>query len=177
MPVRLLTFAPVVLVALTCAAGCDDGDTTRITAELNGPSRFVNRLVSVEPAVISPQFLPGPFCAPLLPFQMHFNLVVRTDRDLFLRRMHFQFVDDAGTRTLPVPTPSSPAVPIPAVPGIPVPGMLPFDNVAVTRTSSFNVFLNFDCGVRPRGRLFIDVDAVDSSGAPEIMQTSVRVGN
>ena len=167
MHVRVSIFASALLVLLIVSA-CEDSNgvsqpgTTR-------PSPFRSQLVSVEPAAIIPQFVRNTSCLTFPPFQTRFNLLLRTDRDLFVQRFRFAFRDRFGGRALPVPIPTSPAVPIPEE--------LPFHGTLVSPPfSRFDFLLNFNCGVPADGTLSIEVETTDREGNADIATVSVRVG-
>jgi hypothetical protein len=186
MHVRVSTFAPAVFVLLSLAASaCEDNDAV-LRAGMNTPSPIRAHLITVEPVAIVPEFLPSPFCRSLPPFRTRFNLIVRAERDLFLRRFGFAFRDRLGGRALPtaIPTsfagagmPVSPPVPMPSASAIPVPGTLPFHGVMLSRdVNTVGLLLNFDCGVPPEGTLFIDVETADRDGVQDVSHVSVRIG-
>ena len=186
MHIRVSTVAPAFLVALSLnASGCDDNGTALQTG-LNAPSPFQARLVSVEPSVIAPELLASSSCVVLPSFRTRFGLVVRTDRDVFLRQLRFEFLDRTGRRSLPTAIPtsitgasgrSSMPVSIPTSPAIPIPGTLPFHGVTVSPPfSTLELLLQFACGVPAEGTLLISVDTADRDGVVDVSQVSVRVG-
>jgi len=162
MPLRLSTFAPTLVIVLSIGvSACEDRCAMLGTSPTAAVSGFESRLVSVEPARIAPEFLPTSSCREFPPFQMRFNLVVHTERDVLLRRLRFEFLDRSGGRTLPRAIPTSPAVPIPST--------LPFQGTV-------GLVLGFDCGVPADGTLFIDLETAGHDGVVKVSHLRVRVG-
>lgn len=179
------TFTPAVVVVLVLGAtGCGDNHAATLNARLNGPSPLQAQLASVEPAIVTPEFLPGPLCGGLRPFRTRFDLFLRADRDLFLRGLRFEFRDRNGGRALPLPVlvtlPTVPGpVPLPLTTSLPnpIPGSLPFHGVAIPPVASvLGILLNFDCGVRAEGTLSIGVEVTARDGGQEVSHVMVRVG-
>jgi hypothetical protein len=159
---RVSAFAVALVIVLSISlSACEDRPAMLGTSPTAAASRFESRLISVEPARIAPELLPNPFCREFPPFQMRFDLVFHTERDLVLRQLRFEFLDRSGGRMVPRAIPTSPAVPIP--------GTRPFQGTV-------GLVLNFGCGVPAEGTLFIDVETADHEGVVEVSHLRVRVG-
>jgi hypothetical protein len=185
MHARISTFVLAVLVVLAMGiTACEDNGP--VGARVSGPSPFQARLVSVEPAAVVPEFLTSPSCRTLPPFRTGFDLFVHAQRNLFLRRLGFDFRDRSGRRVLPTVFPtfitgvtagSSTPVPMPTSLPVPIPGTLPFHGAVVSPPfSRIGLVLTFECGVPANGTLFITVETADDNGATDVSQASVRIG-
>ena len=180
MHVRTSILASAFLVVLSLTGACERSDSgATLQVGMTGPSAVQADVLSVEPSVLAPEFLASSFCPALPPFRTRFNLVFRTERDLLLRQLRFEFLDRASRRVLPAATPIPSSTPrsIPASPPIPIPGTLPFHGVTLSGgVSALGLLLEFGCGITPEGTLFIDVETADDDGAPAVSHVMVRVG-
>jgi hypothetical protein len=162
MHVRAIAFVTAFLFVAFATTGCEDRPGM-LHASLNGPTQFPVEQFRVQPSFLSPVFVASPACGTLQPFQLRFNLFTPTER-AFLRGVRFVFVDQMGGRTSPIT--------IPTLPAVPTPSELQFHGVPGTPVA---VVLGFDCGVRPRGTLFIDIDS-DTAGGRTTTRVTVGVG-
>jgi hypothetical protein len=184
MHVRVSTFAPATLVLAIAAAACEDGNSVLRTGPTR-PAPLQSQLLSVEPALLTPEFLPGPSCRGFAPFQLRFNLVLRADRQFGLERIRFGFRDRSGGRTVPIvvpsvlPDPGGRALPItiPTTPAVPVPGALPVHGTTVSPPfGTLGLLVSLGCGVPPVGTLLIDADTIDPDGRSDTARVSATVG-
>jgi hypothetical protein len=191
MHARICKFASLACVALSIgASGCEDsssGSSTAIHVGPTGPSSVQSRSVSVEPRRLAPDFVSQSRCVSLPPFRTRFNLFVNADRDFFLRRIGFEFRDRSGRRALPIALLTfitggtvgrSIPVPIPTSPAIPIPGVLPFNGAPMSAPlSTLGLTLNFDCGVRADGTLFLEVETADLDGVADVLRVDVPIAD
>ena len=162
----------LIVPALLFAVGCDDAKNVTTATAPSGvaPVSSIQSAVSVEPAALRPEFLPGLSCRSNRPFGTRLNFVIGGGRDISLHRLRFRFVDRFGVIALPDVAPqtgifpmTSPPVSIPTSSPIPIPGLAPMppDGVFIpfgaSRTLPF--FLTFGCGASSTGTLFVMFDA------------------
>ena len=172
---------PMALITAACSEN-SGSPTVAGSFQLNQST-----LVTAEPATITPRFVSDPFCGGALSFLALLRVTIGSHEDVWLGRVGFDFLDGSGVRTFPtaVPIPSSGStiptstpVPIPSASPIPVPGHVPFGGVLIPggqpRTQSFS--LNFGCGVRPAGTLFLVIETTDRRGKAHKTGSSVLVG-
>jgi hypothetical protein len=163
MRVRAIAFVAAFQIVAFATTGCEDRPAM-LRASLNGPTQFPVEQFRVQPSFVSPIFVASPACTTLQPFQLRFNLFTPTDRRVSLRGLQFVFVDQMGGRTSPIT--------IPTLPTVPTPSELQFHGMPGTPVA---LVLGFDCGVRPRGTLVIDVDS-DTAGTRTTARVAVGVG-
>ena len=189
MDKRVFTYAALFLVLSSFAtiACSDDSDAT--TASPTAPSAFVAgaRFVAftAEPGIVAAEFHPTSACFPHAPFVARVNAIVRPGHDLFVRSFSFEFVDDYGRRTVPLAFPGTIEmnnsvllpIPVPTTHPIPFPGQVPMSSVAVEagRYLKAPFSLQFGCGVRARGTLFVSVETEDRGGRIDVSQTRAQV--
>jgi hypothetical protein len=185
MHAPISALAPLILVVLALSlSACDDNGATL----QSGPTPrggLQNVLVYAAPAVIAPEFLPGIGCSAFPPFRTSFNLFVRSERAVFLRRLGFELRDRSGGRALPLATVTSLApagqaslpLAVPTSSPVPIPGTLPFHGVEMSQPFTAGLALQFGCGVPARGTLFIEVETADRDGVPALSHLSVDVGD
>lgn len=152
---RLPRYAPVLLfLATALAAGCNRAPATPTSPSTTETSE---QSITVEPALVHPEFLPTSGCdvRPAFAVRIHVRLL----GGFFVRGLRFHFVDELGTRTLPqvvpilTPTGSS----IPSASPVPVPGIAALPT-AFQAGGSSPFLVTFGCGVIPEGTLFINAD-------------------
>jgi hypothetical protein len=162
MRVSTFTSAVLAMVSIAASVSCGDGNDAALQATLVGPTSLQTRLLTVQPSIVAPQFLPSRFCTTTPAFTTQFSIVFATDRDLFVRGMRFTFTDRRGTRISPVPIPDS----------------LPFFGVTMTpRENTLVVFLDFDCGVIADGTLLVEADTADGNGASGTSRATLHIGS
>ena len=186
MDARICKYASgFVLLASLGMAGCtDDGSSTdhvtgpsTLTPALNTPG--VN-VVTVEPAVIRPVFLSGPFCFTASPFQAGLTLLFRADGELIVSGIGFEFIDRFGHRSVPtlIPTAGTASIPVPLPTSspIPIPGTSSFNGLIMApgSSSALPFLLQFGCGVPASGTLIVSVNTA-SRGTPDVTQVRVRI--
>jgi hypothetical protein len=187
MSVRLPTYAAIALVLLfVSATACSRGSAT-----VTSPDTTTNLKASltVEPAAVRPEFLPGLGCAGLAAFGVQLTVIVGGD-DLIVRGIRFSFTDRFGRRMTPdafataAPTtlPSSSPIPfgrttIPTNSPIPVPGFPPFNGTRVVPHHKLTqpFFLRFGCDVLPEGSIVVVVDTSDIVGRTGRSEVEVSV--
>jgi hypothetical protein len=189
MDKRVSAYAPVFLVLTSFATIACNGDNDATTASLTGPSAFVAgaQLVAftAEPALLGAEFHPTSSCRAPAPFITRMNAVIRPSQDLFIRSFGFDFLDDFGRRVAPLvflgPIESNNSVllpiPLPTTHPIPFPGQVPMSSVAVEAGRFLKVpfRLQFDCGVRARGTLFVSVETEDRRGRIDVSRTRAQI--
>ena len=186
---RRFTYGVLLLALISLSTmACTDGDDS-ISATPTAPSAFVAgaRFVAftAEPSIVAAEFHPTSACVSHAPFTVRVNAIVRPDHDLFIRSFGFEFLDDFGRRTVPVAFPGTIEVnhavllpiPLPATHPIPFPGQVPMSSVIVDagRFLKAPFSLQFGCGVRARGTLFVSVETEDRRGRIEVSQTRAQI--
>lgn len=172
--------ALVVLASFTSIACNGNGDSTGAgLSGLTGPSSLGAASLTAEPATIAPAFRFISGCRDHPPFDARGNIGVRARQDVFIRDISFEFFDRSGRRVRPfvfvdlpnailppIPLPSSPPVSLPSSHPIPIPGQVPASDFLVPAGVfvKFPFGLRFDCGVLPRGTLFVSVATADRRG-------------
>jgi hypothetical protein len=195
MYARLPKYVALFLLSAFLASGCgntNEGASPTTPTEVRGSMG-----ISAEPEVVTPEFLPSPFCARFRPFGARILIVVRPGRDLVLRGVRFHFIDRFGVRAVPtaiplvtttsgpsgtpgstIPVPGSATIPIPGSSTIPIPGSpSSFDPLMILGGSQQTLpfFLQFDCGVPADGTVFVNVDTTNGSGSPQTSQLRVEI--
>lgn len=186
---RVSTYAAVSLVLTSFATIACNDDSDAITASPTAPSAFVAgaRLVAftAEPGIITAELHPTSTCVTHAPFIARVNAILRPGQDLFVRSFGFDFVDDFGRRTVPLVVPGTIElnnsvllpIPLPTTHPIPFPGQVPMSSVSVPagRFLKAPFSLQFGCGVRARGTLFVSVETEDRRGRIDVSQTRVQI--
>jgi hypothetical protein len=187
---RQYGIATLVLALAAVGAACDDRDSLP-AANLVGPSSTVlgssistAAVVTVEPATVHPDVLPGAGCQPSPLFQARFGLVFHSNRDTAVRGVRFDFLDRFGGRhvltSVPVTSSGNGSVPVPLPTSspVPIPGTLPFYGVPVPSSSPRTVpfVLQFGCGVFLPGTMFVTVDIGDGRGLSDVARVDFPIG-
>ena len=178
---------PIVLV-LVFAAGCDD---SRMATTVTAPSGAVasatgiQSAISVEPAALRPEFLPGVSCRSNRPFGTRVTIVIDGRNDVSLHRLRFRFTDRFGMTAFPnqiqtgVFPMTQPPISIPSSSPIPIPGLAPLPPEGVFipfgTSRTFPFFVSFGCGPFSQGTLFVMFDAKFGPGAMQSSELRVRV--
>ncbi len=185
MPSRWpVSVAAFLLLALTVTFGCGGGNssTTPTGPSPTAKSTQGTNALTIDPATLRPEFLPGIACNGFLPFAMHLKLiVVPSPFGRFVNSISFFFVDSRGVRVVPfaIPGPVEGGITstlIPSAGPILVPGQVSsifFVNPSSTAVVPFA--LRFDCGFAPTGLLSIGVQMTDPLGQPMFAQLGVSV--
>lgn len=187
----------LLFLGLVFATGCDDNkDSMTVTSP--SPVAVTQTGVSVEPAALQPEFLPGFSCRSNRAFGTRIIVLVGGRNDVLLRGLRFRFTDRFGFNALPqvalIPGPSpmtTPPVSIPSSSPIPLPGIAPLPTAPVPIPGStpvsalfipagaprtFPFFLTFGSCPFSEGTLFVTVDAGDRNGTMQSSEMRVRVG-
>ena len=190
MNVRLPKYVPLFLVSAFAVISC--GETQPVSPTAPGP--VDKAMITAEPATVSPEFLPTPFCPRFSPFGARFALVVRPGQDLILRVVQFQFVDRFGGRTFPsvIPLdttafppsslPGSPPIPTPTPSTLPSSGPVPIPSspfspllIPAGTFREFPFLLQFGCGVPAEGTVVVSLEFTDRRGTAESSELRVRI--
>jgi hypothetical protein len=182
-----------VLSALGVVAGCDDSSIGSVSiGSITGPGGLSSpALVTAEPALATPQFLPGLACPTFTTFGVGLTVIVGGQQDLVvLERLRFDFLDQSGRSAVPLvrstgalPIPTATATPTPGfatIPGtlpIPIPGFSTVPGILVDGGSTRRLpfFLEFGCGIPSAGTVVIGVDVADMHGGRLTSEARVHV--
>jgi len=193
MHARIFRYVRSLVSISLIVAGCDDRADR--ASSPTAPDRGQSVMVTAAPAEIVPEFLSSPFCRTLRRFLLRLDLTIHSVQDRVPGVTRFEFADRFGGRaipmvtpafdmaaalpnSMPVPLPSSSPVPLPSSSSIPIPGTLSLEGLRFPSGSrTLPLVLEFDCGVRSAGTLFISVETTDRRGMSEVSHVSVRVGS
>ena len=140
--------------------------------------------VSVEPAALRAEFLFDRTCPQARPFGTRVIVVVGGG-DGSLRSIRFRFSDRFGVNSVPRVIPIAGSDPMTAtIPSITtsmpmIGGVAPLPSPApipIRGSSQFPFFLQFDCGVTPRGVMLIAVDVTGPRG-DQTSEIRARIGD
>jgi hypothetical protein len=193
MNARIFRYVVSLVSISLIVAGCDDR-AERVSSP-TAPDRGQSVMAIAAPAEIAPEFLPSPFCRTLRRFLLRLDLTIHPVPDRVLGMARFDFADRFGGRaipvvtpafdmaatlpnSMPVPLPSSSPVPLPSSSSIPIPGTLSLEGLRFPSGSrTLPLVLEFGCGVRSAGTLFISVETTDRRGMSDVWRVSARIGS
>jgi hypothetical protein len=178
----------LLVLVLVFGTGCDDArNVTTATAPSGAVASGtgIQSAISVEPAALHPEFLPGMSCRSNRPFGTRVIIVIDGRNDVSLHRLRFRFTDRFGVTAFPneiqtgVFPMTQPPVSIPSSSPIPIPGLapLPPDGLFIPfgASRSLPFFLTFGCGPASQGTLFVMFDAKFGPGPMQSTELRVRV--
>ena len=191
--VRILPRFGLLLLGLSLlfTMACSDKDSGMTEPSVVTTFNVVPSFTS-QPAMLSPEFLPGVSCGSSRAFGTRIIVVVNGGTNVFLNGINFRFTDRFGVtafpqvRAIPGPVPmTTPSVSIPTSNPIPPLGVaplptsspIPFPGNGNPTASDFPFFLTFGCGVFSQGTLLVNVDAGDGTGRTHRAQFSVPLGS
>jgi hypothetical protein len=199
MPVRFCKYGVVLaFLMLGATTGCERARETVAGPSSLSASLRMESTFGFEPAMLRPESIPDSSCGPQPRFATRIVVIVNGD-GVIVRGLKFRFTDRLGVnglpRVIPIPGPSPLSVPASAIPplspiptpgvaplpttsAIPIPGGSPVNGLMVPAGSARRLafFLRFDCGVEPRGTVFIDAEVTESDGATRSPAFRVALG-
>jgi hypothetical protein len=179
-------FAAVILLAGLTSASCNGVVPAEPTAPTaGGPVAF-----AVEPARVTPEFLPPPglHCGAARPFRTHFAVILGSMPGASFETLDVGFSDRLGVASRPIvlgvsstfsnslaigPSP----VPLPATSPIPFPSTGPNSGLPGVGTSQrVPLILEFGCLVRPHGTIVVTAGTRDRHGRRGERRLTIDVG-
>jgi hypothetical protein len=179
-------FGALLLAGLT-SASCNGV----VPAEPTAPTAGEPVALAVEPARVTPEFLPpsGLHCGGARPFRTHFVVILGAMPGLSVGSLNVGFTDRFGEVSLPSvlgstsalagPTMAGPSpVPLPTTSPIPFPTTGPNSGLVASIGSAQRVpvILEFGCLVRPQGTIVVTAGTLDHRGRRGDHRLTIDVG-